>query len=195
MRFHPGQKQYPGALDTSGKKALSSRATARRAAMRTSSSVRSTTTITASPPALPREHSIQAFFTTDNVAIVNYPKLHIKQCEDKNQNTKGNFKAAVRIHKNMRNRLIGKGLLANGIAPSYYIEGLLHNVPDDVFTGTYQTMVLGSYRWVRAADGSKLWCANGMRPLLLDERLDIVTRSRTGSRRRRLRSYSSCRTT
>ena len=168
------QKQYPGALDTSPKKAMFLKGNG--------SSRRDADILVCSEyhdyynfPDGASEGGFYPgvkFYTTEGVPIVNYPKLHIKRCEDKNQNTDGNFKATVRIYKNMRKRLIDVGLLADGVAPSYYIEGMLYNVDDDVFTGTYQSMVLGSYRWMRAADQSKLWCANGMRPLLLNERLD-----------------------
>ena len=42
----------------------------------------------------------------------------------------------VRVFKNMRNTMIEKGLLADGVAPSYFIEGMLSNVPNDKFAGT-----------------------------------------------------------
>jgi hypothetical protein len=44
--------------------------------------------------------------------------------------TGSGFKQTVRIFKNMRHRLIDDRLLRDGAAPSYYIEGLLSNVPD-----------------------------------------------------------------
>jgi hypothetical protein len=43
----------------------------------------------------------------------------------------------VRVFKNMRNSMIEKGFLAEGVAPSYFIEGMLWNVPNDRFTGGY----------------------------------------------------------
>ena len=49
----------------------------------------------------------------------------------------------VRVFKNMRNSMIEKKLLADGVAPSYFIEGMLSNVPNDKFTGDYVDMVVG----------------------------------------------------
>jgi hypothetical protein len=49
--------------------------------------------------------------------IENFPKLHSDNCTAKHQNTNGYFKPMVRIFKNMRNTMIGKRLLADGVAP------------------------------------------------------------------------------
>ena len=35
----------------------------------------------------------------------------------------------VRIHKNMRNKLVAANALSAGVDPSYYIESLLYNAP------------------------------------------------------------------
>jgi hypothetical protein len=61
-------------------------------------------------------------FYIGNQRIENFPKQHSENCTAKHQET-GNFKHMVRIFKNMRNRMIENGLLAEGIAPSYLIEG------------------------------------------------------------------------
>jgi hypothetical protein len=64
-----------------------------------------------------------------------------------------------------QNTLIEDGLIADGSAPSYYIEGLLYNVPNDQFLGDYQDTFLnnGHTCW-EIADGNnfidasiKLW--------------------------------------
>jgi hypothetical protein len=59
----------------------------------------------------------------------------------------GNFKHMVRIFKNMRNRMIENGFLAEGIAPSYFIEGMLWNVPKDKFAGTYAEAWVACFNW------------------------------------------------
>jgi hypothetical protein len=112
------------------------------------------------------------FFTSDNLPIINYPKLHIENCKNKHQVTNEWFKPTARIFKNMRNRLIRQGLLADGVAPSYYIEGLLSNVDDACFGTSYGDTVVACFNWIRGADSSKFLCGNGMRPLVLDNRLD-----------------------
>jgi Nucleotidyltransferase domain len=69
------------------------------------------------------------FFPAGGAMIENFPKPHFDNCTAKHQATNGWFKHTVRIFKNMRNTMIAKGLLADGAVPSYFIEGMLYNVP------------------------------------------------------------------
>ena len=66
----------------------------------------------------------------------------------------------VRILKNMRNKLVNDGVLADGIAPSYYLEGLLYNVPKEAFGSTYANTFATAINWLSKADRSKMRCAN-----------------------------------
>jgi len=63
------------------------------------------------------------FWTTAGVQIINYPKYHSANATSKHQNTNGWYKPTVRIFKNMRNSMIVKGYLAEGVAPSYFFGG------------------------------------------------------------------------
>jgi hypothetical protein len=74
-----------------------------------------------------------AFFTPDNTLIPNYPKQQSQYLTKKHQNTNNRVKPLVRIFKNMRNNLVADGKIGQKIAPSYFIEGLLYNVPNDKF--------------------------------------------------------------
>jgi hypothetical protein len=69
--------------------------------------------------------------------------------------TKNNFKPVVRMFKNMRNTMIEKKLLADGVAPSYFIEDMLWNVPTDKFAGDYGDIFVACYNWVINADATK----------------------------------------
>jgi hypothetical protein len=69
--------------------------------------------------------------------IPNYPKLHSTNLTVKHQATGSWLKPMIRILKNLRGRLVDEGSLKGGIAPSYYIEGLLYNVPTDKFANSY----------------------------------------------------------
>ena len=70
----------------------------------------------------------------------------------------------------MRNSMIAKGFLADGIAPSYFLEGLLYNVPNSLFGKTYQGTVANAINWViECPDRSKLVCANEEYYLLYDD--------------------------
>jgi hypothetical protein len=72
----------------------------------------------------------------------------------------------VRVYKNLRNTLIQKVVIKDGVAPSYFIEGLLYNVPAAQFGGTEQQNFLDTLKWLIAADRSKFECANGQFYLL-----------------------------
>jgi len=108
------------------------------------------------------------FFPAGGSMIENFPKLHSDNCTTKHQNTKSYFKPMIRILKNMRNTMIGEGLLADGVAPSYFIEGMLYNVPNDKFGGTYQQTWINCFNHIVTADHERLVCANYMHWLVRD---------------------------
>ncbi len=103
------------------------------------------------------------FFTPNGSQIVNYPKQHSDNCTSKHQATNQWFKPTVRIFKNMRNRLVAAGVIERGVAPSYFIEGMVYNVPNDRFGGSYSETVAAAYGWIRSLDRTALdalVCAN-----------------------------------
>ena len=108
------------------------------------------------------------FFPAGGSMIENFPKLHSDNCTAKHQYTKSYFKPMIRIFKNMRNTMIEKRLLANGMAPSYFIEGMLYNVPNDRFGGTYQQTWINCFNHIVTADRDRLVCANYMHWLVRD---------------------------
>jgi hypothetical protein len=100
--------------------------------------------------------------------IENFPKQHSDNCTAKHQATNGNFKHIVRVFKNMRNSMIENDFLSDKVAPSYFIEGMLYNVPNDKFTGSYQNMWVECFNWIVTADKSKLTTASGLHWLVRD---------------------------
>lgn len=106
------------------------------------------------------------FWTSDGVEIVNYPKQHSANCTTKHQATGSWFKPMVRIVKNMRNAMIAVGYVKKGLAPSYFLEGMLYNVPTDKFGGSYQQTLVALLSWLRECDRATLLCANEMYKLL-----------------------------
>jgi hypothetical protein len=100
------------------------------------------------------------FWTTAGVQIINYPKYHSANATTKHQNTNGWYKPTVRIFKNMRNSMIVKGYLAEDIAPSYFLEGMLYNVPNNLFGKTYADTCANAINWLAKCDRDKLVCAN-----------------------------------
>ncbi|MDO7837569.1 nucleotidyltransferase [Sphingobium sp. HBC34] len=100
--------------------------------------------------------------------IENYPKQHSANLTSKHQATGGWVKPLVRIFKNWRNAMIREGVLPQGLAPSYFIEGMLWNVPDSLFGRNHQSCVANALAWLRAIDPSKLSCANDQHWLVRD---------------------------
>ena len=109
------------------------------------------------------------FYTNTGTEIANYPKQHSENLTTKHQGTSNWFKPMARILKNMRSRLIAEGMLENGVAPSYYLEGLLYNVPNDKFGKSYDDTFVNAINWILEADRSKFLCANQQYYLLFED--------------------------
>jgi hypothetical protein len=109
------------------------------------------------------------FYLSDGTQVANYPNQHSENLTTKHQATNSKFKPMIRIFKNLRSRLIDDGLIAKGSAPSYYMEGLLYNVPDNQFVGDEQGITLNILKWLYdTPDRTKLVCANEQYYLLRD---------------------------
>lgn len=107
-------------------------------------------------------HEGISFFNSNGVRIDNFPTQHSDNCTTKHQDSKNWFKPTARIYKNLRNAMIEKKLIVDGLAPSYFIEGLLWNVPLDRFGGTEQQNFRDTLDWLWKADRSKFVCANNL---------------------------------
>ena len=81
----------------------------------------------------------------------------------------------ARVLKNIRGRLVDEKMIARGVAPSYYLEGLLYNVPNDKFAGCYGDCFANAINWIQEADKSKFVCANEQY-LLLHESSPVTWR-------------------
>jgi hypothetical protein len=100
--------------------------------------------------------------------IVNYPKQHMANCTTKHQRTSSRFKYNIRALKNMRNAIIDREFLEEGVAPSYFLEGILWNVPNENYVDTYRQTFLNYINCLDNCDTSKLLCANERHWLLRD---------------------------
>lgn len=101
------------------------------------------------------------FFTGTGKRIANFPKQHSANLTRKHQDSNKWLKPMARVLKNLRGKLVEDGLLNAGVAPSYYLEGLLYNVPSDRFTTSFEDCFVNAMNWIqREADKSKLVCAN-----------------------------------
>jgi hypothetical protein len=114
----------------------------------------------------PTFHEGIMFITSDGTRIINYPKQHSANCTAKHQATNGYFKPTVRIFKNMRNRMRENNLIEDGLAPSYFLEGLLSNVPNRYFETSYADTMVNAVNYILQADRSQFMCVNGIHQLL-----------------------------
>lgn len=107
-----------------------------------------------------------SFHKLDGTRVVNYPKLHRENLIAKNQATNEWLKHVIRIFKNARQKMIEQQIIETGVAPSYYIEGLLYNVPNDKFGTSYEDSMVNVINWLNNADRTKFICANKQYKLL-----------------------------
>jgi hypothetical protein len=81
--------------------------------------------------------------------IVNFPKRHRLNGDEKDLRTGGRFKQVVRAVKRARRLAERERLIADGAAPSYLLECLLYNVPDHVYrTSTLGEAYRGAIEWL-----------------------------------------------
>lgn len=110
------------------------------------------------------------FFNSSGARIANYPNQHSTNLTRKHQTSSKWLKPMVRVLKNMRSRLVEEGKIEAGVAPSYYVEGLLYNVPSAKLVESYQDCVVNVLNWyLKEAKKPELVCANGQHYLFQDE--------------------------
>ena len=78
-----------------------------------------------------------------NQQIINYPKIHLQNGANKNQRTNNNYKPSVRMFKNARERILENNPSLQGSYPSYFVECLLYNVPDQCFSNSFANTYCG----------------------------------------------------
>jgi len=65
------------------------------------------------------------------------------------------------MFKNARRYLVDKGLLNAAIAPSYFVECLLYNVPDHLFVANRQLAMAGILQWLNTTNKILFFSQNG----------------------------------
>lgn len=94
-------------------------------------------------------HKGIAFFDKLGTRHVNFPHQHFDNLSNKDQTSSGKVKGCIRILKRLRNEFEEAGSWDRKRSPSYYLEGLVWNVPDHLFVGGYQTVMFEvlKYLW------------------------------------------------
>jgi Nucleotidyltransferase domain len=82
--------------------------------------------------------------------IVNFPKQHRRNGDEKDLRTGGRFKGVVRTTKKIRRLAERERMITEGAAPSYLLECLLYNVPDHVYrTSSLTDAYRRALEWLR----------------------------------------------
>ena len=100
--------------------------------------------------------------------VINYPKLHFQNGAHKNDNANMYYKPAVRMFKNARERIVANDPSLEGKYPSYFVECLLYNVPDNRFCSGFAQTYFGVVSFLLMQSPQNLadfWCQNGQLPL------------------------------
>ena len=93
--------------------------------------------------------------------VVSFPQQHHARGLRKEKATNKRFKKTIRMFKAARNRLVDKGELKKEDAPSYFIECLLCNVPDDLFKPKLAPTYTDIVDWLETANLKDFHCQNG----------------------------------
>ena len=97
------------------------------------------------------------FWTKNNPRqIINYPKVHYGNGVNKHQTTHNYYKPTVRMFKNIRTYLVNQNMISSDLVPSYFLECLIYNIPNDKFYWEYQETFCNVINWLGNATLSKL---------------------------------------
>ena len=113
-------------------------------------------------------HDGVCFYDKSGKQIANYPRQHSANMTAKHQASEERLKPMVRVLKNLRSRLVDEGRIEDGSAPSYFIEGLLFNVPDWCFMPTFQDTFVSAFTWIQQANQTDFTTANKQFYLIRD---------------------------
>jgi len=99
-----------------------------------------------------------------------YPKQHHASGLIKEQDTNSRYKRTIRMFKAARNHLVENQAIRDGTAPSYFIECLLHNVPDDLFRSSLAQSYKGIVEYLATTELQQFKCQNRIRELFSQSR-------------------------
>ena len=93
------------------------------------------------------QHSGTCMFADDKKSeiIYSFPQQHYDNGVAKNGRTAESYKGLVRILKRIRNRMIEEGVLDENGMPSFFLECLVWNMPDDTFQHAKWEDILRSF--------------------------------------------------
>jgi len=108
---------------------------------------------------------IQFWSGNEGRSVINFPKRHYDNGVSKHSTSRTNgwYKPAIRMFKNARTYLIDHGRIPDDLAPSYFLESLLYNVPDARFGVSYEDTFVEVFNWLWSeAPTDNLICQNAV---------------------------------
>lgn len=111
------------------------------------------------------ENGLAFFLPDEHRWVVSYPQQHYEKGLHKEEATNNRYKRVIRMFKAARNHLIDKNEIQNDTAPSYFIECLLFNVPDELYRQRLVQSYSGIVDYLLTANLQVFKCQNGMRDL------------------------------
>ena len=97
--------------------------------------------------------------------VGSHPKQHSENGKDKDRRTLQRYRETVRMFKSARNHLKSEGRIEADLAPSYFVECLVYNAPDDAFQPRFQETYCAVVNWMRGAWLENMLCQNGQQRL------------------------------
>ncbi len=92
--------------------------------------------------------------------IINWPKIHYQNGVLKNKATDEKFKPLVRVYKNIKSLLIETNIINSDLAPSYFVECLVFNVPNNYFNNDTPDNFRNTLTYLQSSDISLFLCVN-----------------------------------
>lgn len=114
---------------------------------------------------LQHEDGIALFLEDEHRWVVSCPQRHHSKGLKKERATGDRYKRTVRMFKVARNHLVKNGVLEHGLAPSYFVECLLSNVPNGLYKPSLGKAYDGIVKYLAAADLSGFMSQNGEREM------------------------------
>lgn len=107
-----------------------------------------------------------AFFLPDEHRwVVSYPQLHYQRGLNKEESTNRRYKRVIRMFKAARNYMSENSMIEEDTAPSYFVECLLYNIPNELFRLHLVQSYEGITDYLSTADLEGFQCQNGKREL------------------------------
>ena len=100
-----------------------------------------------------------AFYLPDERRwVVSFPQHHHARGVRKERASRNRFKRTIRMFKAARNQLVATKALTKDDAPSYFIECLLYNVPEDLFAPKLAPTYTDIVDWLRTVKLNDFKC-------------------------------------